>query len=96
MAGYDTLGVCVFAGLGFAAAPEVIGDLLDARYGWQGGAEALTQLGTEPLRLEREFNRRAGFTAVNGRLPEWITRKSLPPHNTVFDVPDAEMDAITK
>jgi hypothetical protein len=28
MAGYDTLGACIFAGFGFAAAPAVIRDLL--------------------------------------------------------------------
>jgi aldehyde:ferredoxin oxidoreductase len=94
MAGYDTLGACIFAGFGFAAAPETIRDLLNARYGWQVEADVLARLGAETLQLEREFNRMAGFTAVHDRLPEWMTREPLPPHNTVFDVPDAEMDAI--
>jgi hypothetical protein len=35
MAGYDTLGACIFAGFGFAAALGVIRDLLNARYGWE-------------------------------------------------------------
>jgi aldehyde:ferredoxin oxidoreductase len=38
----------------------------------------------------------AGLTAVNDRLPEWMTREPLPPHNVVFDVSDAEMDAMTQ
>lgn len=94
MAGYDTLGACIFAGFGFAAAPETIRDLLNARYGWQVDADVLAQLGDETLRLEREFNRLAGFTFAQDRLPEWMTREPLPPHNVVFDVPDAELDAI--
>lgn len=94
MAGYDTLGACVFAGFGFAATPESICDLLNARYGWGVDVDILAQLGAETLRLEREFNQRAGFTAVDDRLPEWMTREPLPPHNTVFDVPDAELDTI--
>ncbi len=94
MAGYDTLGACIFAGFGFAAAPETIRDLLNARYGWEVGADILTQLGRETLRLEREFNRRAGFTAADDRLPEWMTRTPLPPHGTVFDVSPVEMDHI--
>ncbi|MFQ5399307.1 MAG: aldehyde ferredoxin oxidoreductase family protein [Anaerolineae bacterium] len=94
MAGYDTLGACVFAGFGFAAAPETIRDLLNARYGWQVGAGILKELGRESLLLEREFNRRAGFTPADDRLPEWMTREALPPHNAVFDVPDADLDGV--
>ncbi len=94
MAGYDTLGACVFAGFGFAAAPETIRDLLNAKYGWDVSANILQELGRETIMLEREFNKRAGFTAVDDRLPEWMTREPLPPHNAVFDVPEAELDGI--
>ena len=92
MAGYDTLGACVFAGFGFAAAPGTIRDLLNARYDWQVGEDVLQVLGRQTLLLEREFNHRAGFTKADDRLPEWMTRERLPPHNTVFDVPEEEMD----
>ena len=94
MAGYDTLGACVFAGNGFAAAPETIRDLLNARYNWQVDTDILQQLGNETLRLEREFNRRAGFSKEDDRLPEWMKNEPLPPLNPVFDVPDAELDGI--
>jgi len=94
MAGYDTLGACVFAGFGFAAAPETIRDLLNARYDWQVGADVLQQLGKQTLALEREFNRRAGFTAADDRLPAWMKTEPLPPHNSIFDVPDEELDRL--
>lgn len=94
MAGYDTLGACVFAGFGFAAAPETIRDLLNAKYGWAVSENILQELGRETIMLEREFNKGAGFTAVDDRLPEWMTREPLPPHNAVFDVPAAELDEI--
>ena len=94
MAGYDTLGACIFAGFGFAAAPGVIRDLLNARYGWDVGADILQVLGRQTLRLEREFNRRAGFTAADDRLPEWMTREPLPPHQAVFDVAESDLDSI--
>lgn len=94
MAGYDTLGACVFAGFGFAAAPETIRDLLNAKYGWAVSDNILQELGREAIMLEREFNKRAGFTAVDDRLPEWMTREPLPPHNAVFDVPETELDRI--
>ena len=94
MAGYDSLGACIFAGFGFAAAPEAIRDLINARYGWNVGSDFLQVLGKESLKLEREFNRRAGFTQVDDRLPEWMTREPLPPHNAVFDVPDEDLDGV--
>jgi aldehyde:ferredoxin oxidoreductase len=94
MAGYDTLGACIFAGFGFAASPESIRDLINARYGWGVGRDFLQVLGRQTLKLEREFNRRAGFTPAHDRLPEWMRREPLPPHNAVFDVPDEELDGL--
>jgi aldehyde:ferredoxin oxidoreductase len=94
MAGYDTLGACIFAGNGFAAAPEAIRDLLHARYDWAVGVDILQVLGRETLNLEREFNHRAGFTAADDRLPEWMTKEPLPPHNSIFDVSEEDLDGL--
>jgi aldehyde:ferredoxin oxidoreductase len=97
MAGYDTLGACIFAGFGYAAAPSpVVARLLRARYGWEVPDNVLQELGRETIRLEREFNRRAGFTSRDDRLPEWMKEEPLPPHNAVFDVPDEDLDSIFK
>ena len=94
MAGYDTLGACVFAGFGFAATPSTIGDLLNARYGWDVADTVLQDLGRQTIRLELEFNRRAGFTKSVDRLPEWMTREPLNPHGAVFDVADEVLDGL--
>jgi len=94
MAGYDTLGACIFAGFGFTSAPESIRDLLNARYGWNLDSNVLQNLGRETLLMEREFNRRAGFTKEDDRLPEWMCREPVPPFNAVFDVPDQDLDDI--
>jgi aldehyde:ferredoxin oxidoreductase len=94
MAGYDTLGVCLFGSFGFAKAPGAIRDLLNGRYGWEMGEDALEQLGRETLKLERAFNHAAGFMAADDRIPEWMTLEPLPPHDTVFDVPNAELDGV--
>jgi len=95
-AGYDSLGACLMSGPGFATAPGALRDLLNSRYGWNMGDDVLQVLGKQTLMLEREFNRRAGFTSAHDRLPEWMTREALPPFNTVFDVPPEEMDEIFK
>lgn len=94
MAAYDTLGICIFAGFGLSTAPDLIPALLNARYGWEVGEDALTRIGEETLRLERAFNRRVGFGPPDDRIPEWMTQEPLPPHNTVFDVPPDELDGI--
>jgi len=94
MAGYDTLGTCIFAGFGVSLSPDVLPGFLKARYGWEVSENILVELGMECIRLEREFNRLAGFTPADDRLPEWMTREPLPPHQVVFDVPEEEMDAI--
>lgn len=94
MAGYDSLGACVFGGAGFGADPAIIPDLIKARYGWVVGPDYLQQLGRETILMEREFNRRAGFSQADDRLPEWMTREAIAPTQTVFDVPETELDAL--
>jgi aldehyde:ferredoxin oxidoreductase len=94
MAGYDTLGACIFAGFGFAASPESIRDLINSRYSLNVDTSILQTLGKETISLEREFNQRAGFTKKDDRLPEWMMREPIAPHNVVFDVPNEELDGI--
>jgi aldehyde:ferredoxin oxidoreductase len=94
MAGYDTLGACIFSGFGFAQAPDTISRLLYARYGTKVSEDILKELGKETLLMEREFNRQAGFTTADDRLPEWMYSEPVPPHKTVFDVPDEDLDTI--
>lgn len=94
MAGYDSLGACIFSGFGFADVPETIYELVNARYGTDYDIGLLQDLGRETIGYEKEFNSKAGFTKADDRLPEWMTREPLPPHNTVFDIPDAELDGI--
>lgn len=95
MAGYDCIGACIFSAFGFAVAPpETIRDFINARYGWGVESTILSELGKQTIQLELEFNRGAGFTKADDRLPEWMTRERVPPHNAVFDVPNEEMDKI--
>ena len=94
MAGYDTLGACIFAGFGFATTLATIAALLNARYGWQVGTDILQVLGRQTIELERDFNRRAGFTPADDRLPEWMTREALSPTEAVFDVPEEDLDHV--
>ncbi len=92
MAGYDSLGVCIFGS--FALDEILVRDLVQGRYGWEVDEGYLVGLGREAIMLERDFNRRAGLTQDDDRVPEWMTREPLAPTGSVFDVPEAELDAI--
>jgi aldehyde:ferredoxin oxidoreductase len=94
MAGYDSLGACIFGGSGFGLDPTLVPDLVNGQHGWGVGPHYVRELGRETILMEREFNRRAGFTSADDRIPEWMTREALPPTGAVFDVPDEEIDAI--
>lgn len=93
-AGYDSLGACVMGGFGFGLDPTIIPDLINGRYGWDVGEDYLQELGRSSILMELEFNRQAGFTKKDDRLPEWMTLEKLPPLDTVFDVPEEELDSI--
>jgi len=96
MAGYDTIGACIFAGFGYAATPDgVVKRLLKARYGWEDVPDNILQaLGKETIKLEREFNKRAGFTKEDDRLPKWMMEEALPENGSVFDVSEDVLDHI--
>jgi aldehyde:ferredoxin oxidoreductase len=96
MAGYDTIGACIFAGFGYAATPDgVVKRLLKARYGWDDLPDNILQeLGKQTIKMEREFNKRAGFTAKDDRLPDWMMREAIPENGSVFDVSEEVLDHI--
>ena len=96
MAGYESLGACIFAAFGFTDVPETISELVNARYGTAFSVDLLKDLGRETIPFEREFNCRAGFTSSDYRFREWMTWEPLPPHETVFDVPEEELDHVFK
>ena len=81
--------------------------VLDIPEGLQGVVESLNgvlganltvdyvaPIGKSIIDTELEFNKKAGFTEIHDRLPEFILEEKLPPHNTVFDVPDEDLDSV--
>jgi len=44
------------------------------------------------LQAELEFNRKAGFTKADDRLPKMFYEEPLPPHNKVFQFTGEELD----
>lgn len=92
----DSLGLCILASTSLGQ-PEVFGTLLtmvNAKLGTQFGPNELAGLGIKTIHVEREFNRKAGLTNKDDRLPQFFKEEPLPPHNTVFNVQDHELDGI--
>ena len=44
--------------------------------------------------MEKIFNREAGFSNIDDRLPDYFTREPLPPFDLVFDIQDKKIDKI--
>ncbi|MGE5375362.1 MAG: aldehyde ferredoxin oxidoreductase C-terminal domain-containing protein [Bacteroidota bacterium] len=90
----DSTGLCLFGRPPVIADPQIMVDLLNGIYGWGWTKADLDQFNRDVLRNELEFNRRAGITAKDYRIPEYMCEEPLAPHNVVFDVPDSELDAV--
>jgi aldehyde:ferredoxin oxidoreductase len=95
-AAVDTTGFCLFIAfciLDNGDAFQAVIDCLNAQYGLTLVADDVTALGKAVLKTEREFNKRAGFTKEDDRLPEFF-QEECAPHNTTWDFTDAEVDDV--
>jgi len=90
----DTMGLCLFTRPPFVKKPELFALFLKARYGWDLTFEDVQKIGIDVLETEREFNKRAGVSEEFYGMPEFMREESLPPRNSVFDIPLEEMQRI--
>lgn len=90
----DSTGLCLFARPPVLADPQLLIDMINGIFGWGWTKEDADRAHRDVLRTELEFNRRAGFTSADYRIPEYMREEPLTPHNAVFDVPDADLDSV--
>jgi aldehyde:ferredoxin oxidoreductase len=69
-------------------------DMLNSFYGLSLTADSVTELGKKVLKMERDFNARAGFTSQHDRLPEFFKTEKFAPHNVTFGVKDEDLDKV--
>jgi aldehyde:ferredoxin oxidoreductase len=89
----DSLGMCMFS----RACPgynDYLIKLLTALDGSSHSEADLEELGRLVLRTEHDFNKRAGFSSSDDRLPEYMSEIPIKPHDLVFDVPYEEVDGL--
>ena len=95
-AAIDATGFCLFTAFAILDDPEAlpaIVDMINARYGLSLIKDDITKLGEQILRDERSFNRDAGFTKAQDRLPDFFQEK-IEPHQVNFDFTDTEIDQV--
>jgi aldehyde:ferredoxin oxidoreductase len=93
----DTSGHCLFiafAILDIASGFEGLVEECNGVLGVNWSADDWVNIGKGVIKMERQFNEAAGFTKAHDRVPEFMLYEKLPPHNTVFDVSEAELDKV--
>lgn len=96
-AAVDSTGMCLFVYFGIADSPtgyQALIDMINAQYGISLTAKDVDALGENVLKVERDFNKRAGFTNHHDRLPEFMEYEPCPPHNEVWNFTPEEVDEV--
>jgi len=94
-AALDAAGLCLFVAFPILDIPrgmDGVMEMLGAVQGRKVSAEDIEALGMQILKVEKQFNELAGYTKEHDRLPAFLRREELSPHNTVFDVSDEKID----
>ncbi len=93
----DSSGHCLFIAFAILDIPSGFEGMIEECNGILGtswSADDVGRIGKEIIDMERAFNCAAGFTKEDDRLPEFMSTEPLPPHNTVWDITDEELDSI--
>ena len=96
-AAIDSTGMCLFIAFAIMDQPETFQallDMLNSFYGHSLTGDDVVALGKKVLSAERDFNRRAGFSAAQDRLPHFFYTDPVAPHNLTFQVSDEELDRV--
>ena len=83
VAANDSLGLCIFGMSVTNPNTEFLANAINAAHGTSLTKDFFEPLGRAALRLEYEFNRRAGFTEKDDELPAFFYSEPLPPTNHV-------------
>lgn len=95
-AAIDSAGLCLFVAFALLDNPDTFNamiELISAKSGSPMTADNFTELGKYVLKTERAFNKKAGFTNEDDRLPEFF-EEEIPPHNSTWDFTEEELDKV--
>lgn len=95
-AAVDSTGMCIFVAFAILDDPKCLPaliDMINSRFGTSLTEDDVANLGKKILKLEKDFNLRAGLSSADDRLPEFMKYEALPPHNALWDFTNEEIDA---
>ena len=90
-AAFDSLGLCWFSRYPILGDPTLLLDMLEAQTGESWTWDGVLDLGWQTVQTEVAFNRAAGFTEADDRLPDFFREEPLPPTGDTFDIPRKEL-----
>jgi aldehyde:ferredoxin oxidoreductase len=96
-AALDATGYCLFIAFAILDQEDTFNamvDTINGMYDLSLTGDDVVALGKKILSMERDFNQRAGFTQAHDRLPRFMRREALPPHNATFDIADEQLDTV--
>jgi aldehyde:ferredoxin oxidoreductase len=96
-AAIDSTGMCLF--IAFAILDqqetfEALVNVINAFAGVNFTADDVNDLGKKVLKMERDFNERAGLSSKDDRLPDYFRKEALAPHNITFQISDKDLDTV--
>lgn len=96
-AAIDSTGMCLF--IAFAILDqqetfEALVNVINAFAGVNFSADDVNDLGKKVLKMERDFNERAGFSSKDDRLPDYFSKEALAPHNVTFQISGQDLDTV--
>ncbi|OQY21207.1 MAG: aldehyde ferredoxin oxidoreductase [Anaerolineaceae bacterium 4572_32.1] len=93
----DCTGHCLFVAFPMLDIPTTLEGIIEECNGVLGTdwtTDDAMVIGKAVIDKELAFNRAAGLTKADDRLPEFMKYEKLPPHNVTWDVPDEMLDAV--
>lgn len=95
-AAVDSTGLCLFTAFCLLDNPDALPavvEMLNAKSDLSLTPDDVTALGKYVLQTERRFNKAAGFTSKDDRLPEFFNEE-FAPHGVTWDFTGEELDGV--
>ncbi|WP_409228645.1 aldehyde ferredoxin oxidoreductase C-terminal domain-containing protein [Gudongella sp. SC589] len=86
--------MCIFAFAHVVPALPLLGEMMGAMYGGSSEYSRVTTMGVKTLLTERGFNKMAGMTDKDDRLPEFFKMERSQATGSRFDIDDYELDVL--
>jgi aldehyde:ferredoxin oxidoreductase len=90
----DCLGACLFTGRVSLDKTEFLEEMASVLHGWKAGFDDFRHQAMEVLRLEEDFNHRAGLSKEQDRLPRFMYTEPIEPGGDTYDIDGETTDRL--